>query len=155
MRKEIPLQTTAGLRELYREAQDGLELTIVSTIPTLIATLEIVNPEVILVDLSLAHPDPLEAVRRVHRSAPDDHESIREMARQALINLGYRVLSACDGEEALRLCEKERPALAILDLSMPKLGGPAVASRLTILFPGLSILFTRPSRKAPAFRPGI
>ncbi len=78
----------------------------------------------------------------MHRSAPDDHESIREMARQALINLGYRVLSACDGEEALRLCEKERPALAILDLSMPKPGGPAVASRLTILFPGLSILFT-------------
>ena len=25
---------------------------------------------------------------------------------------------------------------------MPKLGGPAVASRLTILFPGLPILFT-------------
>jgi len=53
LRKEIPLQTTAGLRELYREAQDGLELTIVSTIPTLIATLEIVNPEVIFVDIAL------------------------------------------------------------------------------------------------------
>jgi two-component system, cell cycle sensor histidine kinase and response regulator CckA len=72
----------------------------------------------------------------------EDHESIREMARQALMKLGYRVLSACDGEEALRLCAKERPALAILDLIMPKLGGPAVASRLTTLFPGVSILFT-------------
>jgi hypothetical protein len=40
-----PAETTAGLRELYPESQDGLELTIVSTIPTLIATLEIVNPE--------------------------------------------------------------------------------------------------------------
>ncbi|HYS22885.1 MAG TPA: diguanylate cyclase [Candidatus Eisenbacteria bacterium] len=66
-----PAETTAGLRELYPESQDGLELTIVSTIPTLTATLEIVNPEVIFVDLSLAHPDPLGAVRRVHRSAPD------------------------------------------------------------------------------------
>jgi len=66
-----PAETTAALRELYPEAQDGLELTIVSTIATLIATLEIVNPEVIFVDLSLAHPDPLEAVRRVHRSAPE------------------------------------------------------------------------------------
>jgi CheY-like chemotaxis protein len=64
-------ETTAGLRELYPESQDSLELTVVSTIPTLIATLEIVNPEVIFVDLSLAHPDPLGAVRRVHRSAPD------------------------------------------------------------------------------------
>jgi diguanylate cyclase (GGDEF)-like protein len=66
-----PAETTAALRELYPEGQDGLELTVVSTISTLIATREIVNPEVIFVDLSLAHPDPLEAVRRVHRSAPE------------------------------------------------------------------------------------
>jgi two-component system cell cycle sensor histidine kinase/response regulator CckA len=72
----------------------------------------------------------------------DDHESIREMARQALMNLGYRVLAACDGEEALRLCERERPTLAILDLIMPKLSGSAAASRLTALFPGLPILLT-------------
>jgi CheY-like chemotaxis protein len=72
----------------------------------------------------------------------EDHESIREMARQSLMNLGYRVLSAWDGEEALRLCVKETPALAILDLVMPKLGGPAAGSRLTTMFPGLPILFT-------------
>jgi two-component system, cell cycle sensor histidine kinase and response regulator CckA len=72
----------------------------------------------------------------------EDHESIREMARQTLLNLGYRVLSARDGEEALRLCENEAPALAILDVIMPKLGGPAAASKLTALFAGLPILFT-------------
>ncbi len=72
----------------------------------------------------------------------EDHESIREMARQTLMNLGYRVLSACDGQEALRLCENEAPALAILDIIMPKLGGPAVAVMLRSLFHGLPILFT-------------
>jgi CheY-like chemotaxis protein len=72
----------------------------------------------------------------------EDHESIREMARQILINLGYRVLSACDGEEALRLCEKETSALAILDVIMPKLGGAAAASKLIALFADLPILFT-------------
>jgi len=72
----------------------------------------------------------------------EDHESIREMARQILLNLGYRVLSACDGVEALKLCEKEPPALAILDVVMPKLGGPAVASKLKSLYAGLPILFT-------------
>ncbi len=72
----------------------------------------------------------------------EDHESIREMARQTLLNLGYRVLAACDGEEALRLCEKEAPSLAILDVVMPKLGGAAAASKLTTLFLGLPILFT-------------
>ena len=72
----------------------------------------------------------------------EDHESIREMARQILLNLGYRVLSACDGEEALRLCEQETPSLAILDVVMPKLGGIAVASKLRASFAGLPILFT-------------
>jgi two-component system cell cycle sensor histidine kinase/response regulator CckA len=71
----------------------------------------------------------------------EDHESIREMARQILINLGYRVLSACDGEEAVRLGEKETPALAILDVIMPQLGGAAAASKLMALFRGLPILF--------------
>ena len=72
----------------------------------------------------------------------EDHESIREMSRQTLLSLGYRVLTACDGEEALRLCEKEVPALAILDVVMPKLGGPATAAKLSDLFDGLPILFT-------------
>ena len=72
----------------------------------------------------------------------DDHESNREMARQTLMGLGYRVLSATDGEEALRLCEKEKPALAILDMVMPKLGGPAAAARLEERFAGICVVFT-------------
>jgi two-component system, cell cycle sensor histidine kinase and response regulator CckA len=72
----------------------------------------------------------------------EDHESIREMARQTLVSLGYRVLSAANGEEALKLCGQETPALAILDVIMPKLGGPATAARLTALFPDLQIIIT-------------
>jgi CheY-like chemotaxis protein len=72
----------------------------------------------------------------------EDHESIREMARQTLMNLGYRVLAACDGEEALRLCSHEVPALAILDVVMPKLGGPATAAKLGEQFDKLPVLFT-------------
>jgi two-component system cell cycle sensor histidine kinase/response regulator CckA len=72
----------------------------------------------------------------------EDHESIREMARQTLVSLGYRVLSACDGEEALRLCGTEVPALAILDVIMPKLGGPAAAKKLLERFEKLPVLYT-------------
>jgi CheY-like chemotaxis protein len=64
------------------------------------------------------------------------------MARQSLLHLGYKVLSAGDGEEALRLAEQERPALAVLDVVMPKLGGTAVAKRLTERFPDLLVIFT-------------
>ena len=72
----------------------------------------------------------------------EDHESIREMARQTLVSLGYRVLSAADGEEALRLTEHERPALAILDVIMPKAGGSATAGRLSQRYPGVRVVFT-------------
>src|SRR5690242_3467010 len=72
----------------------------------------------------------------------EDHESVREMARQTLASLGYRVLSAADGEEALRLCGEDTPAIAILDVVMPKLGGVATAQKLTANFRGLPILFT-------------
>lgn len=72
----------------------------------------------------------------------EDHDSIREMARQTLVNLGYRVLSAVDGEEALRLCESERPAMAVLDLVMPKMGGLEAAAKLVERFEKLPLLFT-------------
>ena len=72
----------------------------------------------------------------------EDHESIREMARQSLLQLGYKVLSAGDGEEAMRLVEQERPALAVLDVIMPKLGGTAVATQLKERFPDLPVIFT-------------
>jgi CheY-like chemotaxis protein len=72
----------------------------------------------------------------------DDHEAIREMARQALVGLGYRVLSACDGVEALRLCENEAPALAILDLIMPNMGGLIAAEKLIASHGRLPLIFT-------------
>jgi CheY-like chemotaxis protein len=72
----------------------------------------------------------------------EDHESIREMARQTLVSLGYRVLAARDGEEALRLCSEDTPALAILDVIMPKLGGPATAAKLQERFERLPVLYT-------------
>jgi two-component system, cell cycle sensor histidine kinase and response regulator CckA len=72
----------------------------------------------------------------------EDHESVREMARQTLMGLGYRVLSACDGEEALELCTREKPALAILDVIMPKLGGVGAAKQLAARFTEIRVLFT-------------
>jgi len=72
----------------------------------------------------------------------EDHDSIREMMRQALVHLGYRVLSAENGEEALELCNQETPALAILDVVMPRMGGVTAATELRKRFPTLPILFT-------------
>jgi PleD family two-component response regulator len=47
-----------------------LDLTVVSTMATLIPTVKMVDPELILFDLELSLSDPLDAVHLVHRSAP-------------------------------------------------------------------------------------
>lgn len=79
------------------------------------------------------------------------------MARHTLLNFGYRVLSVADGEEALRLVERERPALAVLDVVMPKMGGQVALSRLLERFPGLPVIFTsgysHDATRLPASKP--
>ena len=40
------------------------------TVATLVATIRVVDPEIILLDLALSLRDPLDAVHLVHRSAP-------------------------------------------------------------------------------------
>ena len=53
----------------------------------------------------------------------DDSEAIRELLRMQLTQLGYRVVEAAGGREAVEAVSKERPALILMDLSMPVLDG--------------------------------
>jgi two-component system cell cycle sensor histidine kinase/response regulator CckA len=55
----------------------------------------------------------------------EDEESLRRTGQRILERLGYRVLVAADGEEALMLyrSHQDEIALVISDLVMPKLGG--------------------------------
>jgi DNA-binding response OmpR family regulator len=43
---------------------------------------------------------------------------------------GYEVLTAADGEEALRRVERDRPDLVVLDIMMPKMDGYEVLRRI-------------------------
>jgi PleD family two-component response regulator len=65
-----PSETADTLRALFPESSGGLDLTVVSTMATLVPTTKIVDPEIILLDLELSMRDPLDAVHLVHRSAP-------------------------------------------------------------------------------------
>jgi len=68
--ERAPREAEESLRALYPGPDSTLELSIVSTLAALIATIELAVPETIFFDLSLGKPDPLEAVRRIHRAAP-------------------------------------------------------------------------------------
>ena len=51
----------------------------------------------------------------------DDEASIRRILDTRLSMIGYTVVTASDGEEALSLFRKEAPNLVILDVMMPQL----------------------------------
>ena len=53
----------------------------------------------------------------------DDSEDIRELLRVQLTQLGYGVVEAADGREAVEAVRKECPALILMDLTMPVLDG--------------------------------
>jgi two-component system KDP operon response regulator KdpE len=60
----------------------------------------------------------------------DDEVSILKFVRSNLEDRGYKVVSATNGEEALRIIEKELPDLIILDIMMPQMDGIEICRRL-------------------------
>ena len=60
----------------------------------------------------------------------EDNETIRHAFSILLEDSGYRVLQAGSGAEALELARREGPALALMDLGLPDLGGLEVTRLL-------------------------
>ncbi|NJM05550.1 response regulator transcription factor [Candidatus Gracilibacteria bacterium] len=60
----------------------------------------------------------------------DDEPGIVTIARDYLDRAGFRVLTASDGETALRLARNERPSLLVLDLMLPGIDGLDVVRSL-------------------------
>ena len=63
----------------------------------------------------------------------DDDAVVRSMICRALEEEGFRAVSAADGRLALERARCHRPALVVLDVTLPLLGGGAVASELRAL----------------------
>ena len=69
---------------------------------------------------------------------------LRELGLLVLSGLGYRVLSADNGVQALRLLEQHRGQnihLLVTDVVMPEMGGKELAERLRVLSPHTKVLF--------------
>jgi diguanylate cyclase (GGDEF)-like protein len=54
----------------------------------------------------------------------EDDQAVRRILQKTLARPEYEVLTASDGEEALRLFLKHRPALVVTDWMMPRIDGP-------------------------------
>ncbi len=73
----------------------------------------------------------------------EDETSVRALARDFLQVLGYQVIEASSGEEALELFERHAGSIrgVVSDVVMPGMGGLELARRLVAQRPGTKILF--------------
>lgn len=73
----------------------------------------------------------------------EDEETVRVLAERTLNELGYNVLVAKDGEEACVIFEKhkEKIALAVLDIVMPRKGGKNAFEEMCRSNPKLKVIF--------------
>ena len=70
----------------------------------------------------------------------DDDPKILELVRAYLLRAGYAVVTAVDGEDALRKIEAHRPNLVVLDVMLPHVDGLVLARHLRDEHDNLPIL---------------
>ena len=72
----------------------------------------------------------------------DDHDFVRSGIRVMLSGEeGLRIVGeASDGQEALEICGRERPDLALMDVRMPRMDGLTATRSIKRSFPEISVL---------------
>ncbi|HXQ27595.1 MAG TPA: response regulator [Candidatus Acidoferrales bacterium] len=73
----------------------------------------------------------------------EDHEGLRELAQETLAGLGYQIVLAIDGEQAMQefRAHRDRIDLALLDVMLPKINGPEIYARIREEKPDLRVIF--------------
>lgn len=73
----------------------------------------------------------------------EDDDSVRRLTAKALEYLGYTVLKAASGQEALTLAEEQGGVIDLLltDVVMPEISGNQLASMLVERYPRLKVLY--------------
>ena len=76
----------------------------------------------------------------------DDEEIILDVGEELLTSLGYTVLIAHGGKEAIETLHSTFPSsppdLVILDMIMPQMGGGETYDRLKELFPSIKVMLS-------------
>ena len=73
----------------------------------------------------------------------EDEDAVRGLVRETLRQLGYTVLEARDGYEALKLVEENKTVIRLLltDVIMPLMNGHELAIRMKVIRPGTKVVY--------------
>jgi PAS domain S-box-containing protein len=146
--KEVGQGTGLGLSQVYGFVRQSGGHVQLYTEPGDGTTVKIYLPRLFAEETAREAPAALAPVAPTARGelilVVEDDADVRAFSTDALIELGYRVIGAADGETALRLVEND-PEISLMftDIGLPGgLNGRQVADAARRIRPSLRVLFT-------------
>jgi PAS domain S-box-containing protein len=152
--KEPGKGTGLGLSIVYGAVkQSNGDIRLISS-PGKGTTFEISLPRV---DEPIAGPDSKAAPSRIAAGSEtillvEDDSNVRRFMKGVLRNGGYRVLDACDADDALEVCRQQREAAALVltDLVLPGVNGTTLIEKLRVLNPTIKAIYMSGHSQHPA-----
>ena len=82
-------------------------------------------------------------IQRATLLVVDDEEMVRRLAARMLATLGYHVLEARDGQDAVRVLQRDarRIQAVLTDVAMPGLGGRQLGETIARCWPEVRVLY--------------
>lgn len=87
---------------------------------------------------------------KAHILIVDDEETLRHFLKLTLQDEGYKVTTATDGREALRLVEQQEFDLALVDLRMEEVGGLEVMRHIKQVSPSTGVIILTAYASVPS-----
>ena len=143
--KPLGKGTGLGLATAYGVVKQHGGFIEVNSTPGAGTTFHLFFPAAVASEPAASNPPDTDPVRGGNETIllAEDHDGLRELVRESLQTLGYRVLTASDGQEALDLYHRHpgKIDLLVLDVVMPRLRGPDVYQQIRCLDPPIPVLF--------------